>query len=67
MFQEVMIALNKLEQTLRVAIRKDIIAEMEESFDNQQLKSCDEAWAQHRTARVDLEELIHDICSRVRD
>ncbi|TMQ14146.1 MAG: hypothetical protein E6J90_27315 [Deltaproteobacteria bacterium] len=53
-----MMALNKYDNALRHAIRKDMIAEMAETWEGSKLKACEIAWADCKAARIELEALI---------
>jgi hypothetical protein len=55
---EILTAINKFENTLRIAVRKDTIAENNETWETGKLKACEEAWEKHREARVELEAAI---------
>ena len=55
---EIVTAINKFDSTLRNAVRKDSLAEADETWDSKRLKACEVAWAQHHAARVELEAAI---------
>ena len=59
---EIMAALNKFEAALRVAVRKDTMAEMAEEWAPGKLKAVDAAWAAVKAARVELEAEIMEAC-----
>jgi hypothetical protein len=55
---EVMLALNKFDGALRKAVRKDVMAEMAETWEPAKLRACDIAWTEAKAARVELEARI---------
>lgn len=55
---EIMLALNKFDDALRKAVRKATMAEMAEEWAPAKLRACEIAWAEAKTARVELEAVI---------
>jgi hypothetical protein len=55
---EIMLALNKFDDALRKAVRKDTMAEMAEEWAPAKLRACEIAWAEAKAARVELEAMI---------
>jgi hypothetical protein len=60
---KIMGALNKYDNALRNAVRKDMIAEQKESWEYHSLKACEIAWQEYRDARVELEAVILEALS----
>jgi hypothetical protein len=62
MDHQIMMALNRYDNALRHAVRKDVIAEMAETWEASKLKACEIAWASCKAARIELEALIIERC-----
>jgi len=60
MTPEIMTALNKFENALQNAVRRDMKAEQDEQWEAKSLKAADEAWKAARAARRELESTIQE-------
>jgi hypothetical protein len=58
MFPAIMQALNKFDNAVRTAVKKDTLAEVNEEWRSEKLRALDENWAKVKTARIELEAMI---------
>jgi hypothetical protein len=56
-----MAAINEFENAVRIATKKDTLAEVNEEWRAEKLRALDENWAKVKTARAKLEAMIDEL------